>query len=80
VSRESSPLETEILLENADFDRWQIHQRLQELEIHSVCRSFEPLRVHVSGAIAAIQVWSVARHVVMQRQELVHWLNSLWSL
>ena len=76
----SEPLETEIVMETESLDRWQIHHRLQELEIESVCRSFEPLKIRVDGAIAAIQVWSVARHVSMPRQELAEWLDLVWRL
>lgn len=80
MSSQPSPLETEIVFGDASLDRWQVHQRLQELDIRSVCRNFEPLKVQVEGAIAAIQIWSVARHVAMPRQELVQWLNGLWVL
>jgi predicted DNA-binding transcriptional regulator AlpA len=66
-------------LEVTGMERWQIYQRLQELEISCRCNSYGALFVNYSDAIAIAQVWSVARHVRMQRSELTQWLEQCWK-
>lgn len=61
-------------------DRWQIYFRLQELDIPCHCTSHEPLKVLIKNANSATQVWSVTRHIAMQRQELVQWLENCFTL
>ncbi|MBF2003328.1 MAG: hypothetical protein IGS38_21715 [Synechococcales cyanobacterium M58_A2018_015] len=60
-------------------DRWQAHQRLQELGIPSICTSDGALQVSVYSPIAAIQVWSVLYRLTASRQQLLHWLERCWQ-
>jgi hypothetical protein len=61
-------------------DRWLAHHRLQELEIPSTCLTDGRLEVEVEHPIAAVQLWSVARHITAPRQQLVYWLERCWLL
>lgn len=67
----SSPLETDKghILDIAWTDRWQIYQRLQELDIICVCETNQPLIVEVNNPTAAIQLWSVV-HISSWRQRV----------
>ncbi len=60
-------------------DRWQVYQRLQELDIPCCCVTEQPLRVHIADPIAAIQLWSVLRQFTQSRQDLVCWLERCWQ-
>jgi hypothetical protein len=60
-------------------DRWQIYRRLQELEITCHCASYNPLKVEITGAIAASQIWSVTRQFTASRQELIDWIEDCWN-
>lgn len=61
-------------------DRWQVYHRLQELEIACWCSGYQPLRVEVTSATKAIQVWSVAQHTTLSRRALIPWLEACWQL
>ncbi len=56
-------------------DRWQLYRRLMELEISCKCSTGKPLEVNVDTPATAIQVWSVARQQMMERSQLVDWLD-----
>ncbi|MCU0570367.1 MAG: hypothetical protein MUF49_27820 [Oculatellaceae cyanobacterium Prado106] len=56
-------------------DRWQVHQRLQELEIPCSCPATGGLWVEVEHAIAAVHLWSVVRQFTQSRQVLADWLE-----
>lgn len=60
-------------------DRWQVYQRLQELEIPCKCGSCQPLQIEVITPIAMLQVWSVLKHCRASRTELVQWLEQCWD-
>ena len=60
-------------------DRWQVYQRLQELDIPSWCATQQPLMVHIANTAAAIQLWSVSRQFTGSRQDLVFWLERCWQ-
>lgn len=60
-------------------DRWQVYQRLQELEIPCWCEINRPLRVKVSSAKQAVQLMSVLRQLTASRRELVQWLERCWQ-
>ncbi len=60
-------------------DRWQIYHRLTELEIPCKCSTGELLEVIVETPTAALQVWSVARQQLVQRSEMVNWLEQCFS-
>ena len=59
-------------------DRWQVYQRLQELDIPCWCATEQPLRAHIADVAAAIQLWSVIRQLTASRQELVRTLERCW--
>jgi hypothetical protein len=49
-------------------DRWHIYRRLMELKIPCKYSTGKPLTV-------AVQVWSVARQQLVDRPQLVNWLD-----
>ena len=61
-------------------DRWQVYQRLQELEIPCQCLANQPLQVQLQNPTAAIQLWSAVRQLTAPRHELVRWLARCWRL
>lgn len=61
-------------------DRWQVYFRLQELGIACQCRPHQPLWVDITSPNAALQLWSVVRHVSGSRQDLAQWLDHCWQL
>ena len=72
LSRESEVAE---MVEVDWLDRRRVYQRLQELDIPCQCAMNQPLTVQIANGVAAIQLWSVARHLTAPRQELVCWLE-----
>jgi len=59
--------------------RWQVYQRLQELELPCWCVTNQPLRVYITSVTAAVQLWSVIKHLTASRQDLVCALESCWQ-
>ncbi|MFM5887561.1 MAG: Asr1405/Asl0597 family protein [Dolichospermum sp.] len=78
----SSPLETDKghILDIAWTDRWQIYQRLQELDIICVCETNQPLIVEVNNPTAAIQLWSVVQQFNASRQDLITNIKNSWYI
>lgn len=60
-------------------DRWQIYHRLTELEIPCKCSTGKLLEVTVDTPTAALQVWSVARQQLVQRIQMVNWLEQCFN-
>lgn len=60
-------------------DRWQVYQRLQELDIPCWCATDCPLRVHIADVTAAVQLWSVLRQLTASRHDLVCQLECCWQ-
>jgi hypothetical protein len=60
-------------------DRWQVYQRLQELDISCSCTSEQPLQTHIHSPAEVLQVWSVIQQITAPRQELVFWLKRCWK-
>ena len=60
-------------------DRWQVYQRLQELDIPCSCATEQPLMVHIANVTAAVQLWSVSRQLTQSRQDLLCWLEYCWQ-
>ncbi len=60
--------------------RWHIYDRLQQLGI--ICNYYwdRPLLVQIRNALDAVQVRSVVRHSLDDRQDCVHWLERCWTL
>ncbi|MGQ4646564.1 Asr1405/Asl0597 family protein [Lyngbya aestuarii] len=65
-------------VEIAFSDRWQIYRRLQELGIPCRCKTNEPLIVEINNVTCAVQLWSVARELMVPRPELLSWLERCW--
>jgi hypothetical protein len=61
-------------------DRWQLYRRLIELEISCTCSTGKPLEVTIDTPTAAIQVWSVARQQLLERSQMVSWLDRCFGL
>ncbi|MGK7877155.1 MAG: Asr1405/Asl0597 family protein [Xenococcaceae cyanobacterium] len=61
-------------------DRWEVYHRLQALQIPCQCLTNQPLQVQLHSITAAIQLWSVVRHLTVPRYELVHWLERCWQM
>jgi hypothetical protein len=59
-------------------DRWQVYQRLQELEIICVCETNQPLMVEINNPTAAIQLWSVIQQFNASRQDLIGQVETCW--
>jgi hypothetical protein len=75
----SSEVESKHILEVNWADRWQVYQRLQELEIPCCCESNQPLTVEIGNPIAAIQLWSLMRQFTLPRQDLIWSLEKCWQ-
>lgn len=79
-----NPLSSECLskqiIQIARCDRWQLHQRLQELGIQCGHTETGQLWVEVNDPIAMLQIRSVVRQLTSSRQELAYWLESCWQL
>lgn len=74
----SSEVETRHTLEVNWADRWQVYQRLQELEIPCWCESNQPLQVEITHPLAIIQLWSVMRQFTVSRQDIISSLEKSW--
>jgi hypothetical protein len=61
-------------------ERWQVYQRLNELDIPCCCKANQPLQVKISNTHTAIQVWSVVRQLNASRQDLVNCLENCWRI
>ncbi|MFM7406439.1 MAG: Asr1405/Asl0597 family protein [Cuspidothrix sp.] len=59
-------------------DRWQVYQRLQELDITCICEINEPLTVEIKNTTTAIQIWSVVKRFTASRQDLIENLEKSW--
>ncbi len=75
----SHQLEIREIVEVNWADRWQVYQRLQELDIPCRCATGQPLMAHIADALAAVQLWSVSRQFTASRQDLVQWLEHCWQ-
>lgn len=62
-----------------NYDRWQVYNRLQSLELPCFCQSHQPLRIELRSPLVAIQVWSVIKQTKSPRQYLVNWLENCWA-
>ncbi|HLP92008.1 MAG TPA: hypothetical protein VK184_25890 [Nostocaceae cyanobacterium] len=76
----SSDINQKLVLEVNWADRWQIYQRLSELDIPCCCEINQPLRVEVAHPSAAIQLWSVTRRFIASRQDLIDTLENCWQM
>jgi hypothetical protein len=63
----------------ARHDRWQVHQRLTDLNIASTCLLDGRLNVEICSPLALIQLHSVLFQLTASRQSLVDWLEQCWD-
>jgi hypothetical protein len=75
----SSEVEGQHTVEVNWLDRWQVYQRLQELDIRCWCETNQPLKVEIGNVTAAIQLWSVIRQFTISRQEMIYTLEDCWQ-
>lgn len=61
-------------------DRWQVYQRLQELDVICVCETNQPLMVEINNPTAAIQLWSVIQQFSASRQDLIENIENSWCI
>lgn len=61
-------------------DKWQVYQRLRELDIPCGCEVNQPLRVEIATPISALQLWSVMRQITASRQDKIRSLEHCWCL
>ena len=61
-------------------DRWQVYQRLQELDIICICDTNQPLMVEINNPTAAIQLWSVIKQFTASRQDLIKNIENSWRI
>ncbi|MDB9476718.1 Asr1405/Asl0597 family protein [Dolichospermum circinale] len=61
-------------------DRWQVYQRLQELDIICICETNQPLIVEINNPTAAIQLWSVIQQFSASRQDLIKNIENSWRI
>lgn len=74
----SSQIESKHTVEVNWADRWQVYQRLRELEIPCWCESNQPLQVEISNPTTAVQFWNVMRRLTASRQDLIKNLEHSW--
>lgn len=60
-------------------ERWQVYQRLQELDIPCWCQTNQPLTVQLEDVSTAVQFWGVMRRFTASRQELIWLLETCWQ-
>ena len=76
----TAPKQAKEVLEVNSTLRWQVYQRLQELDVCCECNCHQPLKVDCQCYTDIIQIWSVVRQQTASRAELVGFLNSCWQL
>jgi len=59
-------------------DRWQVYQRMRELDIPCSCGDNQPLKVIIVNSTVAIQFWSVMQQYTASRQDLIKILEDCW--
>lgn len=79
MSLSSLNFQEETTIEVQCENRWQVYHRLRELDIPCQCASYQPLKVQVNHALAAIQLWSVVQQVTTPRQQLADLLEACWQ-
>jgi hypothetical protein len=75
----SSEIESKHLIEVNWTDRWQVYQRLKELDIPCSCAANQPLKVEIGSPVTAVQVWSVIRRLTASRQDQIWTLECCWQ-
>lgn len=60
--------------------RWQVRQRLQELNVSCECLADGSLRVLANTPVALVQIRSVLQHYSMPRSALIEQFENCWRL
>ncbi|MFM2062462.1 MAG: hypothetical protein RLZZ507_2132 [Cyanobacteriota bacterium] len=76
----SSEAEIKHIVEVNWSDRWQVYQRLNELNIPCRCETNQPLQVEIANPQVAVQLWSVVRQFKASRQDLIFTLENSWQM
>ncbi|MBD2523426.1 Asr1405/Asl0597 family protein [Nostoc sp. FACHB-133] len=76
----SSEIESNHLVEVNWVDRWQVYQRLKELDIPCTCTANQPLKVEISSPVIAVQLWSVIQRLTASRQDQILTLECCWKI
>lgn len=79
MSVSTSETSTQKVLQVNPALRWQVYQRLQELDISCECLCYQPLYVKYTNTTEVIQIWSVVRQMTASRSELIGFLNNCWN-
>ncbi|MEH2054971.1 MAG: Asr1405/Asl0597 family protein [Nostoc sp.] len=74
----SSEIEINHLVEVNWADRWQVYQRLKELDIPCSCAANQQLKVEIENPTAGVQLWSVIRRFAASRQDQIWTLERCW--
>jgi len=61
-------------------DRWQVSQRLQELNISCQCASDGQLTIEIQHPIDILQLRSVIQQSTASRTDLLDWLERCWQV
>jgi hypothetical protein len=61
-------------------DRWQVSQRLQELNIASYCLPDGQLSIDIQHPIDIVQLRSVIQQSTASRADLLDWLERCWQI
>ncbi len=75
---EESAIKTEI--DVRQLERWQVYQRLTELQVPCRCSSNQPLEVELKTPLAFWQFWTIMWRVSADRNTLTSYLESCWRL
>ncbi|AFZ49639.1 Asr1405/Asl0597 family protein [Dactylococcopsis salina] len=75
---EESAIKTEINVKQ--LERWQVYQRLIELQVPCRCSCNQPLEVELKTPLQVWQFWSVVRRVSASRDSLIAGLERCWQL
>ena len=59
-------------------DRWQVYQRLCELDIPCTCPENGDLYAEIANPVAAVQLHSVVKQFTSSRATLLDWLEMCW--
>jgi len=77
-SFQESAIKTEINVRQ--LERWQIYQRLIELQVPCRCSCNQPLQVNLNTPLELWQFWSVVQRVGANRQTLASRLERCWQI
>ncbi len=77
-SSETAAITTQITVQQ--LERWEVYQRLRELQIPCQCSCNQPLEVELSSPLTVWQFWNIMRRVFASRETLSHYLEQCWQL